>query len=660
VNIPFETTGLGDLDYLAAYQVVIEPIGQKFKPDLVIVACGFDAARGDPLGSMLLTPAGYYHLTARISANIQSKMTIVLEGGYNHTNVAKCSEAVVSAMLGDSVPLIRAGQDESLHPGTLKALKKVLRVQRRHWDCFDTPMHRAASSGQLELADLNMSKQTAHLKKCAKERSQIHQFGKVLPKGAKVKMRRGAKGSSLPFNFGDFDKVKASDVRKSSGGKRKRKDGSNEPDYKSLSIKVPNTKTGIGSNGKNVRPLAARPKGWLPQTPDSFESALSPLQQRKIMKNAMSPGGDRSYLAEDFKNSLLSILKSMVDEGSEENKAKRARERYGRIMSGQIFESTFEEQMLKEHFPTKVSTVQELRGRPVLGTAQVKQLAQGEALNAVPVSGVVCKPTSVPTASVAIPTASVLNTQSSLPLDLNSLLLSKSLTQGIPQQQQQMQQMQTQIQLQPLQAQQLLGGLQNQVSPLNLATSSVLQGAQASSALNLNSLLLRNNLNLGALQAVQQSIAHAEQLQREQQLQQHQQQQLQAVQQLQAQQQLLSGIQQQGSPLNLVSKNILQVAAQSQPASSPALNLNSLLLNNSLTQGLAQQQQTQQVILNGIQAGPNGQASPLDLASNTKSVASTLAEVAAQNQSTVDALEKTLFLQKAANLLSQLATLKNE
>ena len=82
---------------------IIEPIGQKYKPDLVIIACGFDAARGDPLGEMLVTPAGFYHLTARIAANIQSKMTVVLEGGYNHSNVAKCSEAVVSALLGDPV-----------------------------------------------------------------------------------------------------------------------------------------------------------------------------------------------------------------------------------------------------------------------------------------------------------------------------------------------------------------------------------------------------------------------------------------------------------------------------------------------------------------------------------------------------------------------------
>jgi histone deacetylase 6 len=37
---------------------VIEPLIAEFSPDLVLVSAGFDAAEGDYLGGMNLSPAG--------------------------------------------------------------------------------------------------------------------------------------------------------------------------------------------------------------------------------------------------------------------------------------------------------------------------------------------------------------------------------------------------------------------------------------------------------------------------------------------------------------------------------------------------------------------------------------------------------------------------
>lgn len=319
VNIPFETSGLGDVDYLAAYQLVIEPIGKKFNPDLVIIACGFDAARGDPLGEMLLSPAGYYHLTARIAANVQSRMTIVLEGGYNHSNVAKCSEAVVSAMLGDSVPLIKAGLDDYLHPQTVKALKGVMRVHSQYWDCFDAAAQRICMTGHLRVSDLQLAKNNGLLKKYAQERTQMLQYGKILPesairkglgdkaKGKAFRTDLSARNDPVQDKISHLINLKSTESKKPSKGKRKRKgeaDGGGP-----LNIKVPSSKTGI-------RPILSRVDGkGEAQSPDSFESALSPLQQRKILKLVTAADEDRSYLAQEFTTSLLTILKKMVDKG---------------------------------------------------------------------------------------------------------------------------------------------------------------------------------------------------------------------------------------------------------------------------------------------------------------------------------------------------------
>jgi acetoin utilization deacetylase AcuC-like enzyme len=316
VNVPFEATGLGDVDYLAAMQLVIEPIGKKFKPDLVIIACGFDAARGDPLGEMCLSPAGFYHLTARVAAHIQSRMTIVLEGGYNHSNVAKCSEAVVSALLGDAVPLIKAGLDDHLNPETVKALNGVMKVHTKYWDCFDTSAHKIClqTGGRLRVSDLQLAKNTKLLKNYARERSQMLQYGYDEPKGlapvSKFKRASGSKSKSKRERGYDQVQDKISDLimkcsaesNKNVKRKRKRKGP--------LTLEVPNAKTGI--NQRTILPKANDKGGDTAHSPDSFESALSPLQQRKILKLVTATEQDKSYLAAEFTSTLLALLKKVV------------------------------------------------------------------------------------------------------------------------------------------------------------------------------------------------------------------------------------------------------------------------------------------------------------------------------------------------------------
>ena len=70
VNIPWSATGMGDQEYIAAFQLVLLPITRylcfvaqaqghrSFEPDLVLVSAGFDCAKGDPLGKMCITPDG--------------------------------------------------------------------------------------------------------------------------------------------------------------------------------------------------------------------------------------------------------------------------------------------------------------------------------------------------------------------------------------------------------------------------------------------------------------------------------------------------------------------------------------------------------------------------------------------------------------------------
>lgn len=42
--------GMGDAEYIAAFQQVVMPIAYQYNPELVLVSAGFDACVADPLG----------------------------------------------------------------------------------------------------------------------------------------------------------------------------------------------------------------------------------------------------------------------------------------------------------------------------------------------------------------------------------------------------------------------------------------------------------------------------------------------------------------------------------------------------------------------------------------------------------------------------------
>lgn len=50
INVPWAMGSMGDSDYMAAFTHVFLPIGYEYRPDLIIVSAGYDAAKDDPMG----------------------------------------------------------------------------------------------------------------------------------------------------------------------------------------------------------------------------------------------------------------------------------------------------------------------------------------------------------------------------------------------------------------------------------------------------------------------------------------------------------------------------------------------------------------------------------------------------------------------------------
>ncbi len=63
VNIGWHDQGMGDGEYMAAFDDIVMPIAREFNPGLVIILAGFDAATGDPLGACFVSPGCYACMT---------------------------------------------------------------------------------------------------------------------------------------------------------------------------------------------------------------------------------------------------------------------------------------------------------------------------------------------------------------------------------------------------------------------------------------------------------------------------------------------------------------------------------------------------------------------------------------------------------------------
>jgi acetoin utilization deacetylase AcuC-like enzyme len=96
--------GTGDGGYLRAREEFAAPVVDRFRPELLLVACGQDANQFDPNGRQCVTMDGFRRLgeAARELADRHCEGRVVLaqEGGYARTYSAFCLHATLAGVLG--------------------------------------------------------------------------------------------------------------------------------------------------------------------------------------------------------------------------------------------------------------------------------------------------------------------------------------------------------------------------------------------------------------------------------------------------------------------------------------------------------------------------------------------------------------------------------
>lgn len=133
INIGWAEQGVGNGEYMAAFQRIVMPIAQEFDPDLVIISAGFDAAAGDDLGGCYVTPACYSHMTHMLMSLANGKVAVCLEGGYNLHAISQSALAVAKTLMGEPPERINV---PPLNKTAAHTLNNVKRIQSAYWDCM--------------------------------------------------------------------------------------------------------------------------------------------------------------------------------------------------------------------------------------------------------------------------------------------------------------------------------------------------------------------------------------------------------------------------------------------------------------------------------------------------------------------------------------------
>ncbi len=102
VNIPLPA-GTGDRGYRASFEQLVFPIGRQFQPQLIIISAGQDANWLDPLAQMMMTMAGFRHISelmVHLADEVcDGRLVMLQEGGYSAAYVPYCTAATIEPLL---------------------------------------------------------------------------------------------------------------------------------------------------------------------------------------------------------------------------------------------------------------------------------------------------------------------------------------------------------------------------------------------------------------------------------------------------------------------------------------------------------------------------------------------------------------------------------
>ncbi len=101
-NLPVPA-GFDDTGMRAALEDLILPRTAAFRPEAIVLQCGADALREDPLSRLALSNNAHWSVVAAL-APLTPRFLVLGGGGYNPWSVARCWAGVWATLAGEEIP----------------------------------------------------------------------------------------------------------------------------------------------------------------------------------------------------------------------------------------------------------------------------------------------------------------------------------------------------------------------------------------------------------------------------------------------------------------------------------------------------------------------------------------------------------------------------
>jgi acetoin utilization deacetylase AcuC-like enzyme len=131
VNVPLPPGATGDVTHRGLEEIV-SPVADAFSPDWVLVSCGFDAHRDDPVGGLSLSGGDFARMAryVRSLTPLPGRLVLFLEGGYSAHGLRASTSATLAALLDLDVPMESPTKGG---PG-MASLEQVVRARAKALD----------------------------------------------------------------------------------------------------------------------------------------------------------------------------------------------------------------------------------------------------------------------------------------------------------------------------------------------------------------------------------------------------------------------------------------------------------------------------------------------------------------------------------------------
>jgi len=121
-----------DADFTALYRSILEPVMRRYRPELVMVAAGFDGHHLDAMGGTGLTQGCFRHLAQLLvglsKTGDNPPILMALEGGYDVTALPECVKEVLTGLSNSAAADV---PEAPLSPKILQLFEAVRHIHGR-------------------------------------------------------------------------------------------------------------------------------------------------------------------------------------------------------------------------------------------------------------------------------------------------------------------------------------------------------------------------------------------------------------------------------------------------------------------------------------------------------------------------------------------------